>query len=312
MNTAGDSVAADGFRVSAMYHPSLHVPDLSEAEEFFERVFGVPSVRLATMFGGAAPGRGVPDHSTFTLIGDVLIDSIDPRRYLVDGRQCYPDVEAPRLASMGWYVEDVDALYRTLRDRGVVLVDQRDGIADGDRPPTAVGSSMPLFFTVATDVGLRHELVPDFPFPLDPRTQPGWTLPPPGGPLGIVRCAHHTVMTGAPQRALRLLVDCFGGTVAVVAAGRDDVPGAEVTSVRLGDAVIRLVTSEGAAFAGNSLSGVPDRYHSIAFEVVDLDRAESHLRAQGVALAARTATTIVVDPDTAFGVPWEFRLGRVR
>lgn len=310
MNTAGDPVAADGFRVSAMYHPSLHVPDLAEAEEFFERVFGVPSVRLATMFGGAAPGRGVPDHSTFTLIGDVLIDSIDPRRYLVDGRQCYPDIETPRLASMGWYVDGVDALYRTLRERGVVLVDQRDEIADGDRPPTAVGSSMPLFFTVATDVGLRHELVPEFPFPLDPRTQPGWTLPPPGGPLGIVRCAHHTVMTGAPERALRLLVDAIGGEL-VGGAGRDDLPAAEVTSVRLGDAVIRLVP-ESVGFAETPLSGVPDRYHSITFEVVDLDRAESHLRAVGVALAARTATSIVADPDTAFGVPWEFGLGRVR
>lgn len=310
MNTAGTPTAGGGFRVRAMYHPSLHVPDLSGAEEFFERVFGVPSVRLATMFGGAAPGRGVPDHSTFTLIGDVLIDSIDPRRYLVDGRQCYPDVEVPRLASIGWYVEGVDALYRTFRERGVVLVDQRDEIADGDRPPTAVGSSMPLFFTVATDVGLRHELVPDFPFPLDPRTQPGWTLPPPGGPLGIVRCAHHTVATVAPERALRLLVDAMGGEL-VGGAGRDDVPGAEVTSVRLGDAVIRLVP-ERAVLAGNSLSGVHDRYHSIAFEVVDLDRAESHLRAQGVALATRTATSIVVDPDTAIGVPWEFGLGRVR
>lgn len=294
--------ASGGFRITRMYHPSLHVPDLAEAEEFFSRVFGRPSVRLSTMFVPPREGRSVPDHSTFTLVGDVLIDSIDPRRYVIDGWQCYPDVEGGTLRSIGWYAEEVAGLYRKLRSMGVTLVDQRDAVAGGGDPPTAVGSEMPLFFTVATDVGLRHELVPAFDFPLDPRCAPGWRLPPPSeeDPLGIVGCAHHTVLTSDPSRALRLLVDAFGG--AVTGEGRDEVLASAVTVVALAGSVIHLAVPDDPS----TVSREVDRYHSITWEVVDVDLVERHLRAQGVAIATRTPTTVVADPATALGIPWGF------
>lgn len=294
-----------GFRITRMYHPSLHVPDLAEAEDFFARVFGRPSVRLSTMFGPPREGRSVPDHSTFTLIGDVLMDSIDPRRYVIDGWQCYPDVGGGTLRSIGWYTEGVGTLYRSLRARGIVLVDQRDAIAGGEDPPTAVGSEMPLFFTVATDVGLRHELVPAFDFPLDPRCAPGWTMPRPdeSDPLGIVGCAHHTVLTSDPSRALRLLVDGFGG--AVTAERRDDVLASMVTVVALAGSVIHLAVPEDPS----AVSSEADRYHSIAWRVEDVDRVERHLRAEGVGIAARTPTVVVADAATALGIPWRFNAG---
>ena len=112
-----------------MYHPSHRVPDLDEAEEFFLRVFGRPSVRLSTL---STRGREMPDYSTFTLIADVLFDCIDPRRYVVAGEQRYPDVDQPQLEGMGWYVEGLTSLYRSLRAHGFTVVDQLDRVADGD------------------------------------------------------------------------------------------------------------------------------------------------------------------------------------
>lgn len=281
-------------RVVRLYHPSLLVPDLAEAEAFFARVFGRHSTPLSSL------GRGAGDYSTFTPIADVLMDSIDPRRYVVAGEQRYAAVDRPRLQGMGWYVSGIDHLYRSLRDRGLTVVDQLDAVAEGDDPPTAAGSPMPLFFTDPDDAGLRHEFVPEFPFPLDPRSDPGWELPEVSedDPLGIVCCAHHTVLTDRPQRALGLALEVLGGSV--VHVGRDGLLGAEVTCVRVADAVLRVAVPDTGAV------GAHDRYHSIDWLVVDLDRTERHLRSQGVGILARTGDSLVADPATALGIPWGF------
>ncbi len=300
-------------RLAMLYHPSHHVPDLDRAEEFFERVFGRPSTPLSALARPGADGQparagSVPDHSIFTPIADVLFDSIDPRRYVVGGERRYPDVERPHLKGMGFYVADIHALYRSLRGAGVTVVDQLDRVADGDEPPNAVGSALPLCFTVPDDAGLRYELVPRFPFPLDPRLADGWKLPPPSAddPLGIVRCAHHTVLTVHPERALRLTLGAFGGTV--VHRGRDDVLAATGTWVLLGDAIVEFAVPEPSSTVRDELaSAYPgDAYHSIAWQVLDLGRVERHLRSVDVGVVVRTDDTIVVDPDSALGVPWRF------
>lgn len=287
-----------------LYHPSHHVTSLAEAEEFFARVFGRASTRLSTLTG-ASPER---DYSTFTPIADVLFDSIDPQRYVVAGERRYPSVERPTLKGLGWYVHDTTGVFRSLREHGFTVVDQLDRPAQGDEPPTAAGARMPLFFTTADGAGLRHEFVPQFPFPLDPRLDEGWALPPVSGddPLGIVRCAHHTVLTVRPDRALRLLVDVLGGRV--VHSGRDRADAADTSVVHLADTVLQLVRpDEGRAAHEVAAAAAPgDSYRSLTWEVIDLDRVERHLRAEGVGIAARTETSLVVDRDTALGIPWGF------
>ena len=287
-----------------MYHPSHRVPDLDEAEEFFLRVFGRSSVRLSTL---STPERAMPDYSTFTMIADVLFDCIDPRRYVVAGEQRYPIVDRPTLEGMGWYVEGLAALYRSLRAHGFTVVDQLDRVAEGEDPPTAAGGPMPLCFTTADEAGLRHELLPPIPFPLDPRVQDGWQLPPPSAedPLGIVRCAHHTVLTRDVARALRLSVDVLGGTI--VERGRDEVLAADTTSVRLADAVLRYAVPRRKSPVRDVVaSNAEDSYHSIAWQVLDLDRVERHLISVGVGIAERADDQLVTDPGTSLGIPWGF------
>jgi catechol 2,3-dioxygenase-like lactoylglutathione lyase family enzyme len=306
---AADRSHAPRMRPTMMFHPSHHVLDLAEVERWFGRVFGRPSTPLSSMSRGTPPRPGYPvDYSTFTLISDVLLDSIDPRRYVLLGVQRYASVDAPHLKGIGWYVDDVGDAYRELARLGIRMVSQLDEIADGDDPPTAAGSTMPLFFTVPDDTGLRYEIFPAMPFPLDPRTSPGWATPPVADddPLGIERCAYHTVLTDRPERALRFAVDAMGGEV--VHRGRNEVIGATSTHVHLSGSLIEYAVPDRGtpAYLDWAANAPNDAYHSITWKVADLDRAERHLRAEGVAIWTRTDDMIVTDAATSLGVPWGF------
>ncbi len=296
-------------RVTMMYHPSHHVPDLAAAEGWFERVFGRPSRSLASIARDAPPRPGYPvDYSTFTPISDVLFDTIDPKRYVLLGVQRYATVEEPHLKGFGWYVDDIAEVYRDLKRRGIRVTSQLDEVAEGDDPPTAAGSPMPLYFTLPEDAGLRYEFLPVIPFPLDPRTTPGWIVPPVSDddPLGIERCSHHTILTGHPERALTIVVDVLGGDI--THQGRNEVLGTSSTYVQLADSVLEYaVADEGTAAHADWEQGAPnDTYHAITWKVADLARVERHLDAQGVLIRSRSDDAIVTDPATSLGVPWGF------
>ena len=184
-------------------------------------MFGRASARLSTLSRTPPPEGFRNDYATFTPIADVLFDSIDPTRYQVAGRYLYEPVETPILRGMGWYVEGAADLYRRLRAAGYTVLDQIDREATGDAPPSAVGSPMPLFFTVPAETGLRHEFLPPIPFPLDHRQAAGWQpgVVDPADPLGIVGCAHHLVRTADADRAVRFLATILGGEVLAEGAG---------------------------------------------------------------------------------------------
>jgi hypothetical protein len=296
-------------RATMMYHPSHHVPDLEAAEDFFLRVFSRPSTRLSSLARGAAPRPGYPnDYSTFTPIADVLFDTIEPTRYVLLGVQRYATVEQPHLKSFGWYFEDISEVYRELTRQGISVTSQLDEMAEGDDPPTAAGSSMPLYFSRPEDSGLRYEFFPAIPFALDPRLAPGWAVAPVSDqdPLGIERCSHHTVLTSRPGRALHLVVDVLCGEV--VHEGRDEVRGTTGTYVNLAGSILEYaVPDAGTAAHADWLRDDPnDTYHAITWKVADLERAERHLRACGVRIQLRSNETIVTDPSTSLGVPWGF------
>ncbi|ROO87431.1 hypothetical protein EDD29_5039 [Actinocorallia herbida] len=287
------------YRVRMLHHPTIHVPSLAKAEDFFARVFGRPSTNFAVVMPEPpAPGHSV-GYSTFTSIGDVLIDSLAPKLYLTGGVQRYPDVATPRLKTTGWYVDGVKELYKELRAQGFRLVDSRGDLLDADEWP---GGFSP-FHTLEDDAGLRYRFFETFPFPLDPRVAEGWTLPEAddADPLGIEHAAYHTVLTHRPERVADLLVDVLGGEV--VRTGRDDLRRVSGPYVPLADAVFHLAAPDpGTAPAPGPL----DAYHAITWKVADLDRAARHLDAEGVRIAHRSDTALVTDAATSLGVPWGF------
>jgi catechol 2,3-dioxygenase-like lactoylglutathione lyase family enzyme len=287
-----------------LYHPVIHVPSLAEAEDFYARVFGRSSTNFSVVMPHPpAPGHSV-GYSTFTAIGDVLIDNLEPRLYLTGGIQRYPDVETPHLQTTGWYVEGARELYKELKAHGFRLVDSHDETLDADEWP----GGMSPFLTVNEDAGLRYRFFEMFPFPLDPRVAEGWTVPEPGDeyPLGIEHASHHTILTNRPERALKLAVDVLGGEV--VHTGRDALREASGPYVRLADAVFHFAVPEpgGESAADTSGNELLDTYHAITWKVVDLERAVKHLESEGVRIAERSETTLVTDPATSLGVPWGF------
>lgn len=297
------------FRAVMMFHPSHRVPDLDEAERFFERVFGRTSDRLAALVGGGEQDpRNRNDYSVFTTVQEVVFDSIDPRLMVKDGVQWYPDIEVPHLNGMGWYVEGLGEAYRALRSAGFEVIDQRNEPARGHEPPTVIGSKMQMFWTSPESAGLRYQFLPLFPFPGDPRVRGEWQLPPAAGddPLGIERCSHHTVLTSRPERALRLFVDVLGGSV--IHHGRDEIIGASASYVHLADGVYEIAVPDEQTVAYRDWAdrAPADTYHSLTFKVVDLDRVASHLEAQAVGFERRGDDAIVTDPATSLGIPWNF------
>jgi catechol 2,3-dioxygenase-like lactoylglutathione lyase family enzyme len=275
-----------------LYHPTIHVPSLDAAEDFYSRVFGRPSTNFsAIMPEPPAPGHSV-GYSTFTAISDVLIDNLAPSLYRTGGVQRYPDVDFPQLKATGWHVEGVAELYKELRAQGFRLVDSRDSILEAEHWP---GGPSP-FYSHPDDAGLRYAFFELFPFPLDPRSKQGWTIPKADDddPLAIEYASHHTILTSRPERALALIVDVLGGEV--VHTGRDDLRGVEGPYVRLADAIFHFATGDGPL----------DSYHSITWKVADLERAARHLESEGVRIAHRSDRALVTDPATSLGVPWGF------
>lgn len=289
------------YRVRMLYHPVVHVPSLDEVEDFYARVFGRPSTNFSVVMPNPpAPGHSV-GYSTFTAISDVLIDNLEPKRYITGGTQRYPDVDSPHLQTTGWYVEGVKDLYKELRAHGFRLVNARDEILEADE---WAGGPSP-FYGLEADTGLPYRFFEFFPFPLDPRVQEGWEIPEVGedDPLGIERSSHHTILTSQPARALKLTVDVLGGEV--VHTGRDELRGVSGPYVRLADAVFHFAAPDAAKNEPH------DTYHAVTWKVVDLQRAEKHLESEGVRIAHRSDTALVTDPATSLGIPWGFTTNSV-
>ena len=141
------------FEVIRVFHPSFHVLDLDDAEQWFQRVFGLESTPLST---GPVDPNNRTDYSRFTMIRDLLMDSIDPTRFVKDGVQQYPSIDEPHLKGFGWCVDGLLDLYRELRSKGVRFVGNLGEEGTDDQPPTAHGSSMPMFFTVPEQTGLPY------------------------------------------------------------------------------------------------------------------------------------------------------------
>ena len=299
------------FRALMMYHPTIHVTDLDEAEAFFVRVFGRSSTPMASVMKVPPTPGHATDYSTFTAISDVLIDSFDPKRYINGGVQKYPTVEQSHLKTFGWHVDGIAELYRELRRQGFGVLSTRGELAEGDDPPMA--GPLPAFNADAADAGLGYQFFPMFPFPADPRHEPGWTIPPvtDNDPLGIEYCSHHTVLTENPDRAVALVADLLGGTV--IHDGLEDVRGVGGPYVRLADAVIHYAVPDEEAPAADdfSVNGPADVYHAITWKVVDLDRVAHHLQANGVRVQSRSEQTIITDPQTSLGVPWGFTVASI-
>jgi catechol 2,3-dioxygenase-like lactoylglutathione lyase family enzyme len=309
---ADGAAAGPGFRIPMMFHPSHDVFDLDAAEEWYERVFGCKSVPLSAMSppssGTEGKGKYPRNYATFTVMRDVVFDTIDPSRYVFNGAQQLPSIDEAHLRMIVWYVDEMDQAYRTLRQNGIRIMNQVNEIVDGDSAPESYASKMTLMFTVPDDAGMRYGLFPSsMELPIDPRTKPGWNLSSSqdANPLGWDRCSHHTVLTDAPQRAVRFH-ELLGAKA--IHEGRNEALGASSTFVHLADSTIEIAAPDAGTEAHRDwMKRAPhDTYHSVTWKVKDLEQAAQHLQQQGVGIRFRSDDMLITDPATSLGIPWGF------
>jgi catechol 2,3-dioxygenase-like lactoylglutathione lyase family enzyme len=114
---------------------------------------------------------------------------------------------------------------------------------------------------------------------------------------------------GDLARATAFYTEGLGGRL--VAERESDLTSTKDAFVALGtDTVVALSTPMSAgSLAGRDHARNGDILHSLTFRVADLDTAEAHLRAHGVALAGRDDTTIVADPESTYGAVLAFTTG---
>jgi catechol 2,3-dioxygenase-like lactoylglutathione lyase family enzyme len=293
-----------------VFHPTIHTPSLERSAEFFDRVFGRATEFLEVMpkSDTPRPADAPKGYSEFTLVQEVLIDCVNPSLHLTNGAQHFPSVTEPALFNIGWWCDDLDATFQTLKANDIPLVSQF-GHPVGDKPPMSdQGGNIPQFFTPPDEMGVRYQFMGWFQLHIDPRTTSGWTLPPVADddPLGIERLAHHVILTKDPDRVLRMMVHALGGKV--IHEGRDELLGISGPYVHLADAVFHYGVPDENSPAAAALAGrLPaDRYHSLTWKVVDLDRVERHLTSVGVKIAARTDDALLTDATTSFNIPWGF------
>jgi hypothetical protein len=296
------------FRLALMHHPSHHVADLDEAEQWFERVFHCSSTNICKVLEHLTVRSDWPlDYSIYTPISDVFFDSIDPKRFVISGDQRYATIEKAHLKDFGFSVDGMTGAYRALKRHGISITNTLGELAEGDEPPKGPNDPAP-FSTLRAETGLRYKFYPARPFPYDPRTAPDWVLPAPSDddPLGIERCSHHTVLTSQPERGVKIFAEILGGEV--IHEGRDELRGTTGIYVHAGGSTLEyaIPDPDTMAYEDWAINDPEDTYHALTWKVVDLDRAERHLEAQGIQILMRSADTIVTDPDTSLGIPWGF------
>jgi len=299
------------YKINHMWHPSHKVTDLAAAAKFFKEVFGRDSIPVESCLPPKEEAPTYPrDYGMFTMIQEVLFDSIDPKKYVVEGRQTYEDVEKPHLFCFGWAATGCEEIYRVCIENGIRSTDQANRIASVKQPPVSGFNKHPLFFTLPEATGLRYQIWPlEATGPPDPRVEPGWKLPAVSAsdPLSIEFCSHHTVLTREPAKGLNFLVGVLKGKI--IHQGRNLLLETDSTYIALGDGVYELAvpTKAGTLAAEDIKFNAPfDTYHSLTWKVKDLKKVEDHLRLKNVRILLQNENSIVTNPEDTIGIPWGF------
>ncbi|KAK4934949.1 hypothetical protein LTR10_023915 [Elasticomyces elasticus] len=303
-----------GFKIIKLYHPSHRVPSLEAADEFFQRVFGIPSVWRSSLFSKPDPRYPTypTDYCIFTSIADVFFDCIDPQKYVIDGEQRYATVDKPHLHGFGWGVEGMDEIYAKIQTIGVKCTDQANRPSDPKECPVASFKVSKLFYTDATTSGVRYEFYPVESIGVyDHRQDPSWELKPQEGKgaLKVQYCSHHTVLTTNKARAKEIYVDTLGGKI--IHEGRNKVRGTESLYIQLADAVYEFATPiDDTSYAARDYQQrehpSEDVYHALTWKVENISLVKAHLKSTGVRVIAEDDQMVVIDADDGIGIPWGF------
>lgn len=301
-----------------MFHPTLVVEDLAESAEWFGRVFGRREVRWEEKWDLSLLNPTYPiNYSYFYVLGDVSLDVLCPSLLVLSGdrKAVYPRGEG--LADIAWFTDGIDDVSRKLERHGFRTRDQEGVIIrDGAVPESNLVADCPMIWTLPEDTGLTYEFYTmgrrhwkKYSERADPRLSPDWKADQvvSGDPLGIVRCAFHTVLTEDRDRARRLFAEVLGGSV--LRELYDAQLDADCVDIAFAKSVLRFATPRSAPIT-DVLTGKTshaDQYLGITFDVVDVEAAAEHLSREGIDVNGTEDGGIVTEAKTSKGAVWGFR-----
>jgi len=299
------------YKVHHLWHPSFKATDLVATEKFFKDVFSRDSLPVEMCLPPKEAAPTYPrDYAILTMIQEVMFDSVDPKKYVVEGRQTYEDVSCSHLYCLGWATSGTDEIYKACIANGIRSTDQANRLGNSKEAPALGFSKEPCFFTLPETTGLRYQIMEiKATGSPDPRTTPGWKLPPvsESDPLGIEFCSHHTILTKDPTKGLNFMVGILKGKI--IHRARNQLLETDSVYVSLGDGVYELATpTRAGSFAAEDVEwNAPfDTYHALTWKVRELGKVEKHLAAKKVRILFRDQNTIITNPEDSIGIPWGF------
>lgn len=289
--------------IGKLFHIIHMTGDLPALEDWYDEVF---SVR-----------RGFQDHqymaeekrdASLVVLGDCVIEPLAPA-FRIEGWDTMPLGRFYRRFgthwhSISWYTDDAGEIWRRCTENGIRVYVQGGVLTSEQPPPNAAIVTHPkdtiaqLEFMNPEGTQLTR---------IDPRLAPGWdpTWWATNHPLGLERLAYTTVLTRDIPRAVRVYTYVLGGTP--LHEEESALTGTHGVFVLLGDTIVELATPvHDGTLAAKDMAANGEIHHAATFKVLDLDRAESHLRSKGIETIERDDSTLITDPATTHGVPFRW------
>jgi hypothetical protein len=310
--------------VRGLFHATVLTSDRAEWCDWFERVFGRRSM-MQTDFSPKETRQqdsSYPsDYYAFTRVGETWVEIIDPRNYTAGAIGDAREPSLDRMVEFGLQVHDIDDALAACASARVRTFDMTGSrIVSREEMSQVVAPSISFLWTDADDSGLSIELAWLAPGRTRVIDDFVYREPPEDDPLGIVRCAYHTVMTGDIGRSLRI-IEALGARVVLqtpyvegksrstYVALDDELAGTQLTIKYVepdpGSIEFDLLRRDRRTSVLGQVQS--DVYDAMTFVVHDLDAVGRHLSASGIRYEARDDGTLEAHRDDCLGIPWSFR-----
>lgn len=285
------------YRIGGSYHISHCVADLGVADEWYRKVLGAHLIRKDYV------AEALRDAS-FWVIADYVWEVVCPAdRPGADAAPMGRFVRryGPRLHSFSWWVDDPSACAATLNEAGIRVVD----VAGAPVQPDEVGRDAALFTHPRDSHGMLEfagpECTPEMLMPIDGVPLAAhWRDE---HPLGITRISHSTVVVAD----LDGVSDLYARALSARPCDRRMADESQSIFLRVGTTCLELrapLHPDGRT--GRWLAANGEGSHSVAFEVADLARTQTHLESLGCTVTQVGDETIAMDPAFGLNVAYEF------
>jgi hypothetical protein len=226
-------------------------------------------------------------HAGLVNVGGVLFEVFSPAQFLLNARY------GPHFVGIEYQVPDVAAARRVVQERGIRIV--RDiGAAFHTHPADTYGIGLELFHK-----SFHAQENPTWFEPFRPEQY--WRDEDSLGCIGLKR---YSVVVADLTGAAAFFGELLGAEVCYEVVRHDAV---RVLGMELGDSLVDLMAPFGPGPVRDHLARYGDGIRSTVFRVCDLERAQRHFAALGVAVHPGDADdAIAIAPEDACGVLFEF------